>query len=68
MTHSILSCDNRIPTIIIIMADRKAELELKRKRLEELRKNREQQKKESANKAVYDVICNPSVCNLIISY
>lgn len=34
------------------MADRKAEIDLKRKKLEELRKSREQKKSESANKAV----------------
>ena len=35
------------------MADRKAEIDLKRKKLEELRKSREQKKTESANKAVW---------------
>lgn len=34
------------------MADRKAEIDLKRKKLEELRKSREQKRNESANKAV----------------
>jgi dynein intermediate chain len=34
------------------MADRKAEIDLKRKKLEELRKSREQKKSETANKAL----------------
>ena len=36
----------------LTMADRKAEIDLKRKKLEELRKSREQKKSETANKAV----------------
>ena len=39
------------------MADRKAEIDLKRKKLEELRRSREQKKTESATKAVQYIQC-----------